>query len=282
MRYFFISLLLLLTHSIAGQNQKRDSLAAFVSDYHREDTLRVNALNELSNQYQWINFYHSLQYAEEALKLASKLGYNKGIATAKYLQGHCYWALGDSEIAIELGIDAVKIAAQQSAPFILVESYQLLARSYMDQTEIEKAVHYINEAKKLSEYSKNWDQLSRVYNLAGVIQFVDNNVDSALLLYREVLTISKQYYTERLHTARILSNIGECYARKNADSSFVYFHQGLAVARETNNRAAEAGISAVLGNALVKKGNYQEAELYLQAALRLSRELGLKRVTRHV
>ncbi len=277
-----IPFLIALTMFAQGQDQSVDSLSAFLRHYQHEDTIKVNVLNELSNRYQWSNFYYSQQCAEQSLKLAEQLQFKKGIATAKYLMGHCFWALGDNDIAIAMGLEAVSIAEKENWPSILNESYQVLARSYMDQTASDKATMYINRAEKIAVQTKNWDQLSRTYNLAGVIQFVGARFDTALFLYQKALSIAEEHRTPRVHLARIISNIGECQLRKDQSLGFQYFDRALAVAAETKNKAAEAGICAIMGNALIKQGNYAKAEVYLLRALRLSRELGLKRVTRHV
>ena len=52
--------------------------------------------------------------------------------------------------------------------------------------------------------------------------------------------------------------------------------------RETRNKSAEAGITSDIGRVYIKKKKYDEANGYLQESLKLSRKLGLKRVSRHV
>jgi AraC-like DNA-binding protein len=277
----FLICIVLTAHISLGQDQELDSLNAFIRDYKPHDSVKVNALNALSEHYQWSNFNSSLQYAEQALGLAEQLRYTKGIATAKYLMGHCFWALGDNNIAIARGLEAAELAEEGKWEPILVESLQVLARSYMDQTAVDKAQSYINQAERLAEKNKNWDQISRVYNLAGVIQFVKGQTDSALSLYQKALAIADDHKLPKRNSARIVSNIGECHLRNNSEGAFSYFEKALSIARETGNRTVEAGTSGIMGVALTKVGKYNEAELYLKTALRLSRELGLKRVTRH-
>jgi signal transduction histidine kinase/DNA-binding response OmpR family regulator len=53
------------------------------------------------------------------------------------------------------------------------------------------------------------------------------------------------------------------------------------MAKQVNNRQAEAGILCDLGRALAKKNRYADADKYLLSGLKLSQELGLKRVIRH-
>ncbi len=51
---------------------------------NRKDTTRVNTLNELSFQFQRMDFDSALSFAEESLVLAEELHYTKGTALA-----HC-------------------------------------------------------------------------------------------------------------------------------------------------------------------------------------------------
>jgi AraC-like DNA-binding protein len=153
----------------------------------------------------------------------------------------------------------------------------------MDQRESTKAEEYMLKAEKISLQLNNWDQLSRVYNLAGVVQFIKNNKDTALQLYNKALAIVEEHSTSRAQLSQITSNIGECYLRSNPDLAFAYFKSALLIATspKARNKSAEAGITSIMGHALITKGNYKEAEYYLQKSLRLSLEMGLKRSVRH-
>jgi AraC-like DNA-binding protein len=55
----------------------------------------------------------------------------------------------------------------------------------------------------------------------------------------------------------------------------------LALAKETNNRIADASITDIIGHAYLKANDLNQAETHLQAALQLSRKLGLRRVIQH-
>jgi AraC-like DNA-binding protein/tetratricopeptide (TPR) repeat protein len=280
-----LTLFLFLTavEAVMGQRHVTDSLENLIKKHPQDDTIKVNLLNDLSYHFRWIDFLHSQHDAEQALRIAQQLHYHKGIATADYRIGHCYWALGDNELAIEKGLEAAAIAERENFQPILAESFQIVARGYMDQKESAKAELYILKAEKISLQIKNWDLLSRVYNLAGVIQFIQNNKDSALQLYSKALSIVEEQSTSKAQLAQITSNIGECYLTTNPDLAFTYFKSALLIATspKARNKSAEAAISSIMGHASITKGNYKEAEYYLQKSLRLSRELGLKRSIRH-
>jgi signal transduction histidine kinase/DNA-binding response OmpR family regulator len=274
--FYFLSV----TQTIA-QIQVADSLKTTLDSHPEKDSVRVNLLNELSYQYQWIDFNRSLQHAEEAMKIGESISYQAGIATACFRQAHCYWSLGNSELAIEKALRAVNIATQEDLTNILAETYRLLAMSYRDQQEVGKAIFYIKLAESLAIEKKNWDLLARVYNMAGIIACTRELDDSALIYYNKALHVSRQHATTQFHISQVLSNIGELYLKDNPDKSLDYFTRALASAKETQNRSAEAGITADIGRAYLQKKQYTNAGKYLQHSLKLSRELGLKRVIRH-
>jgi hypothetical protein len=135
MRFIQLLIVLIGTSVAFGQPGNSDSLASFIKTHAKDDTLKVNALNELSNHYLWIDFYSSIRYADEALAISRQLGYEKGMATANNLKGFCYWAFGDNELAIEKGLEAYALAEKGKSETLKAESDLILSRAYMDQNE---------------------------------------------------------------------------------------------------------------------------------------------------
>jgi signal transduction histidine kinase/DNA-binding response OmpR family regulator len=276
---FLVSLPIIEIHS---QELSIEELKERLERHTKDDSVKVNLLNQLSLQYQWIDFYNSLNYSEQALKIAQQLSFRKGIATALYRSAHCHWAFSDSKLAIEDGLKALNLAEEDQMLEIVAESSQILARCYMDQKESEKAEFYINKAEKISYKIKNWDLLSRVYNLAGVIQFLQSKDDTALLLYNKALEITELYPTSKTQISQIVSNIAEGISPTDPQKGFEYFNKALQSAMENRNRSAEAGILSSMGAAYLKQKQFAKAEKCLLTSLQLAEELGLKRVIRHV
>ncbi|MGC4022618.1 MAG: helix-turn-helix domain-containing protein [Cyclobacteriaceae bacterium] len=281
MRIVLFAFFLFCLQSVVAQDRRIDSVQSFLKNHPKEDSTKADALNKLSELYQWNNFYRALEYADKAAKLSRELNYKKGIATADYLKGHCYWALGDADQSIAVGLEAISLATKNNYSIILAEAQLILSRSYLDQTEMQKATGYVRQAEKIAIEKKDWDLLARAYNFIGVIKFVVRQKDSALYFYNKAYKIAHEHSTPKVNWARTISNIGECYLESNFDLAFNYFQEALSIAQETNNRSVEAGTTSIMGNALIKKGKYAEANNYLQSSLKLSRELGLRRVIRH-
>jgi AraC-like DNA-binding protein/Tfp pilus assembly protein PilF len=282
MRHSVLCVLLLSSLATFGQNRSLDSVSTFLQQYHSEDTIRVNALNNLSYQYQWINLNESVKNADQALALAQKLGFLKGEATAYASKGFCYWAFGDNELSIANGLKAAAIAEAEGSMPLIAESSLILARAYMDQNQHEKALTYLQRAEKIAHITRNWDHLSRAYNLRGVIHFLDHRVDSALHFYNKALSIAQAHKIAEIHFARIISNIGECYLKENPAKAQMMYDNALSKAKETGNVISEASILSVMGHAYLHAKNYARAEDHFLKSLKLSRAIGLRRVIRHV
>lgn len=269
-------LLLMLTGCAAFCSQ-----AQHPADTTGRDTASVRALIRLSKDHQWINPLLSMKYADRALLLSQQLNYPEGKAGAKNQLGFSYWTLGDNDLAVQQAMEALDIGQRQEDIDLQAESQYVLARGYMDVLEKEKAWESITKAVALAESGKNWELLCSIYNLMGVIQFIDNNQDSALVLYNKAFDFGKLHSVDPINFPRIISNIGECYAIENPKTAMRYFNTALDLAGGTNNQIAKASIMAIIGHAHLRRNDMKSAETNLVGALKLARSLGLRRVIRH-
>lgn len=247
----------------------------------QHDINEVDHLITVSRQHKWIDSYKCLHYADQALLLAQTLDYKKGITEAYNLKGFCFWTFGDNDLAVQAAMQAMELATKENNTSALAESYYILARGYMDLRESVKSKEFIRKAEVLANQEGNWEQVLSIYNLKGVIFFIDNKIDSALYFYNKAFAIGNEHEVDPINFPRILSNIGECYMPENAALAFSHFTKALALARETNNKIAEASITSIIGHAYLQQKNLTHAETNLHTALHLAQALGLRRVIRH-
>lgn len=256
-------------------------MSAVAIDTTLTDTTAVNTFIRLSKKQKWIDSYRCLRYADRALVLAENIHYNKGAAIARNLRGFCFWSFGDNDLAIQEAIEALQIARNEKYQLIQAESYYTLARGYMDVSDGPKARESIQRAEDLARNGKDWELLSGIYNLLGVLLFKENKTDSALYYYTKAFDLGKAHRVDSVNFPRIISNIGECYEAENPELAFTYFTKARALAKETGNTIAEASITGIIGHALLRRNELPEAEANLVSALNQARKLGLRRVIRH-
>ena len=139
------------------------------------DTTKVHSLIRLSKDFQWKDSYKSFDYADQALILARNLDHQKGIAISSNLKAFCYWSFGDNDLAIQSALEALEIGREENDLVIQAESYYILARGYSDLNERSKSNEYIVKAANLARQGNNWEQLCSIYNLMGVIKFIDES-----------------------------------------------------------------------------------------------------------
>lgn len=280
---FVLGSILLTVSSSFAQPQVIDSLKKQFLLNKANDTLRVAILDELSQQYQWLDFDSSLYFASQSLKMAEQLQFKKGIAIANYRMGNSYWSLGISDISIKMALISIDIGKEEKYKSITAEGYRLLAMNYRDQQQLDKAESYIKLAEGLAIEDKNWELLARIYNFSGVIQFSKINYDSAQQLYYKAFQITKEYSTPEYYLANILSNLSDTYFVKGQNQQGLkYLYEALSIAQSTRNKSAEAGILFDLGKNFTEIGQFKKAENYLVSSLSLARQIKLKRVIKNV
>lgn len=257
------------------------AMNAMSQDLATRATATVDSVVALSEQNKWKDPSIALAYADQAFALASDMDYPEGMANARNLKGFAYWTFGDNDLAIQEALEALEIARRINQPLIEAESYYILARGYMDVGEQEKAWESIREAARLAGEGNRWELLCSIYNLKGVIQFIDQRQDSALAWYNRAFELGKVHNIDPVNFPRIISNIGECYAVENPALAFTYFTRALTLADETGNQIAKASITDIIGHAYLRGNDLKSAERNLQEALQLARRLGLRRVVRH-
>jgi AraC-like DNA-binding protein len=277
MKLCYLCVLIVLSFSGLAE----DLSSTFQADTTLADTTAVNAFIQLSKNQKWRDSYLSLHYAERALDVATKINYRKGLAMAHNLKGFCFWAFGDNDLAIQAGIESLQIARSDGYPLIQAESYYTLARGYMDVADRVKSRESIEIAKTLASEGKDWELLTSIYNLLGVILYVEDKTDSALYYYTRALDLGKEHHVDPINFARIISNIGECYVSQDPKLAFTYFTNAISLAKETGNTIAQASIGDVIGHALLHENKLAEAEATLQEVLAQAQRLGLRRVIRH-
>jgi AraC-like DNA-binding protein len=275
MNLYYLCLIMLLSSS--GYSAQ----TALSNDTTSTDTTAVNAFIQLSKKQKWRDSYLSIRYADRALSLAQQINYKKGVAIAHNLRGFCFWSFGDNDLAIQSALEALHIAREEDYRLVQAESYYTLARGYMDVSDGAKARESVTLAKDLARDGKDWELLSSIYNLSGVLLFIEGKTDSALYYYTRALDLGKEHNVDSINYPRIISNIGECYSAEQPKLAFTYFTQAISLARETNNKIAEASIGDVIGHALLRENKLKEAESTFQTVLAQASVLGLRRVLRH-
>ncbi|WP_456086512.1 tetratricopeptide repeat protein [Parabacteroides sp.] len=147
-------------------------------------------------------------------------------------------------------------------------SYYYMGRVNADLYDALKAQEYYLKALEVGEKTKDYHLLARICNNLGTLYNYQDIYDMALPIQKKAL-----YYLEqetKLDSANIsfvLRNIARTYVQtQQKDSAIFYFQKAMKYSTPNNI----SSISLSLGNLHFDKGEYKEAQEYIEKALNLA------------
>jgi signal transduction histidine kinase len=264
MKLLLFSLLSLLFLNLLSQTQGEaplDSMLKVLSG-EKDDSNKVKTLSRISQYYYGNNPLKCFPYANQALKLAEKIQWKKGIANLHNNLGLYIGDTGNNVLARGHYAISYKLNVELGAKNNQVNNLNNMGRSYMVESEYTKAADNFFKALTIAEELKDND----------LISLVESNLTACFLTQKDYSKATKYAEMELEHgtlannTRRIshaqmaLGNIS--YQLKDTVSAKMHAGKSLKIAEETHNRVDEA-------SALINLANYYFPEYIKQIELML-------------
>ncbi|OFY87021.1 MAG: hypothetical protein A3F72_06060 [Bacteroidetes bacterium RIFCSPLOWO2_12_FULL_35_15] len=277
-----ICFLLLTTNGFAQNRIGRsaiDSLRILLQN-EKEDTVKVNYLNELASGYENIDSYDTaLIYAYQALRLAQQLKFKKGTSKAYTLLGNTNMAKCNYDKALENHLAAWKINEEMGDKIGISASYNNIGNVYYAQRNLDRALENHLASLKIDVELNNKEDIAGSYINIGNIYLEQGNYGKALENYFPALKIGKETGNKRF-LAMPLINIGNVYeAQGEYDKALENYLAAQKITEIGKNKLYSAAISNNIGIIYKKKKNYKEAIVYLKKGVDLSTAIGVKDLT---
>ncbi|GAB4342350.1 MAG: hypothetical protein OHK0038_22250 [Flammeovirgaceae bacterium] len=291
-----------------AQNRYVDSLTQLLSAY-KDDSLRVLVLNQLAFRLSGTNPKLSFQYAQEAIKLSTKLNLPKETAKAynalaivfrskgnldsslfylikalkinekeKYTHGICqtlngigatYSQMGDYSKSLESFHKVLVYRKLNSDTIGMANSMGNIGSVYEKMAILDSAIWYHQNAIWLHLKADNKIDASFSYNSLGNIYKEKRLYDLAQNAYKEALKIY-QKYKNKYGEAETLLNWGSLYYLKNRnDSSKKLLENSLMISRDINANHLTIKILRNLSWVYQAEGNYLKSNILLEKYITL-------------
>lgn len=235
-----------------------------------DDSLKVNNLILLSNQYLGEDPKESVRYGIEAQQLAKKLRY-KGEAYAYKAIGLGYYRQSKNRDAAIQFQNSLRLFDSLGLKVGVANILSTLGSTYFNAGEGTKAIDFFLRSLKLSEELN--DSLRIGTALAGIGVVYLNKVetlDKALEYFLQALPIFRKINYED-GVGNVAMNIGEIYKKKQLyDSAIAYLDQALEVYRGTIEGTFPLNL---LGEIYVEQGDFEQGLMYHNRALEIARKL---------
>ncbi len=311
----WLLMMLLQASGLFAQPDTKDSLKVALQNPSLPAFQRVDALNQLAYQFYDYNDSLASTYANEALMLAKKSAYNKGLKISYTMVGLGYSSKSNFKEAIRYYrlSDQVKVKDAFSDE---VYNWVLLGNCYRDQGIYDSALYFYRMGFKKSAQMSTPDRATIYKNIGSVYVLLWKN-EKAI----EVLDSASQYLTDGMRTNKYVQmdvwsiygqayknllrfELSNSYYEKMCDASYQledYYHQimcklnkaDLAYLRSDYSSALEYGFQALkitekyvfppqyvkvliqIGQVYEEIAQYDVAADYLYKALKVSERLGL-------
>lgn len=234
------------------------------------DTLRINAYNDLARMHIPDSLARAEKWTNLAYTQAQQINYTKGLIYATKNKGLIADYRGELSKAINFYDAGIKICAQSTK--WAKERIDFIANkgvAYYFAGDLGKAIQFYSEAEKaLSKDQKNPTYAKVINNLATVYRNL-NKYPEAIRMYKKSLFIKKQT-ADSIGIANTLNNIGLCYAYQNEPRESVkYLTQAQKTYRALGQTSDMLSVNVSLAVAYNELGQLAKAKHLLKQSITL-------------
>ena len=255
---------LIFSSKLYAQQNAADSLMNILGTVGGQEKVKI--LNELADIYQYINTKESIRLAEEGIKLASKIGYDKGLAGCYGSLGYAYTNV-DNQKAIEYTTKALEIRKKINDEAGIATSLNVLGIIKYYEDDYLASIEYHLEALKRREAIGDEIKIATSYNNIAIVNMALSNYDSALDYLNRALKI-RVAANNQSAIGIIKANIGEIQKLKgNNEEALETFNEALVINKKLDNHKSIANIFRNIAAVYNNLENYSAAITFYDSSL---------------
>jgi signal transduction histidine kinase len=246
-----------------------DSLVRILPNM-KEDSIKVNTLNELSAKYQFIDAEKGLDYGILALSLSKKLNWTEGISKSQLSIGANQYFLLDFPNALTSYENALRNSKNEQVISTALKSIGLV---YSAQSNFSKSLEYYFKALKISEASNDKTLNSKLYANIGTDYARLGQNKKAIENYLKALRINQEI-DNKIGQSLNFQNIGNLYFLQNQEEKALdYIQKSMTINDAVGNKKGKIYNLESLTDIHISKSEYTKALTLTNEALILSREI---------
>jgi len=263
--------------SFAQSDKRIDSLMKILNTA-TEDTSKVNALNNLSRYYlQRAQHADAKKYANEALTLATKKNFKKGMAASYNAIGSINSNQGNYAVAMENFQTSLTIRKDSKDTAGVAAIHSDIGEVYIRMGNYSEAMNNIFISLRLAEKIGDKKRIALCYEKWGIILSRQKKLSEAFKKHLEALRIREEI-NDKPGIGSSNTNIGLIYGMLGDDEEALSHHlTALKIKRETGEKAQVAVCHQNIGLIYARQGKFSEALEEFRSSLRINEEIRDKR-----
>ena len=267
---FFIVVFCPLLSFAQKEGQARIDSLLVVLPKLKEDTLKVNTLNDLSTLYRYFDCEIGLRYGQQASILSKKLQWKYGIAGSYNAIGVNYIVMSDFEKAQIALKSALKISKNKRLTSVVLKNLGIVSTS---QGDYAKGLAFCFQALKISERIVDKKEIANIFSIVGSTYLYLDKVPEAIAYHEKSLKINEQLGL-KMNMASNLLNISHCYFKLNQNKKAIdYCKRSLRINLTLGNKKGTVNNFSSLAAIYLRLKEYQQTLDYSQKSLLLAKEI---------
>ena len=220
--YIFIAFILVVSSKGFAQNENINNLLTTLKT-SKEDTFRINILNEIQVAYLDADNDSALFYNKQAEALISKLNAESMRYRCYHAFVKIYHAKFDNVKAVDYCLKAIALATESNDDFQKANSYRALFSLYWNLRKKDSAIKYSAYAMDLTEKIKDTNNVATMYgNLSRMYNEMEL-YDKAIAFGKMGIALGEEYKDFKGMLIS-LNNLGNCYlsSDRNAEAITIF------------------------------------------------------------
>ncbi len=241
---------------VSGQGQI-DSLVAALND-SKADSSKVKVLNQLFKVYEYSDDAKAKEVLDQALDLAKRSGYKKGLGITYINMGYFAEDKSDYPEALKNYFSALKVREEIGDKMGVSDAYNNIGLINAYQGNYPEALRNHFLALKIREVIKDKIGIAASYNNIGMVYYFEQDYELALTNYFTSLALKKSAGDKR-GVASGHINIGNIYfVQDNYEKALENYFASLKLNEELGSKKGIAFVYNNIGSTYAKQANCEK------------------------
>lgn len=207
---------------------------------------------------------------ENAIVLAKKVNFQKGLAYANLSLGIVHIRRGNYDLAIESHFNGVAAARESDNPDLEVSNLINIGAIKQILQDLDEAIKYLREAMLIAEEYNMYSRLGQIYGNLGIITFNKNDFGQSIIYHEKGLALFRKSGLKSQEAISLL-NIGLAYASlRDEEKAMEYYKSSEDLRSELGDELGVARTLRYKGELMNDLGRPKQASVYLENSLRLA------------
>ncbi|GAB4126969.1 MAG: hypothetical protein OHK0045_13400 [Raineya sp.] len=234
------------------------------------DIQKVKILNQLSFRLSGNNPDLGLAYAQQALYLANKINYERGISKSYNSLGVVMRVKGDYPKSLQYFFQALQIDEKLQDDRETARTLSGIGAVYVKLRNYDKGIEFFRKSLALRQKLQDEVGIAVCYTNLGDIYQKKGDYQLAIDYHEKSLNIERRISPKDIHYS--LHSLGNIYYDMgNTPKSLEAYQEALIIRRSLRNKFVISETMINLARVLIKEGKFDEAYGYLDEGLALAK-----------